>query len=149
VNKKVKIIVAAFLIFCVDLAANAVNSLGFSWMYEIPPTDIWDFPITGPEIAISLAVDYGWNIIIVILFLFFSTSLLARNYSRNVKALIFGLLLIGFCIGDWVSNFWAILKIPSAVTAYWIGLTFVMNFSKSFILAYYYGPSSKHIQEQA
>lgn len=137
-NMKLKLIIGAFLLLCVDLAANAVNSAGFSWMYTIPPTDIWDFPITPMEVFISLTVGYIWNIVIVIWFLFFTSSPLADGFSKNKKAVIFGLLLIGFCIGDWVSNFWAILKIPSIVTIYWIGLTFAINLSKSFILAYLY-----------
>ncbi|MBD3427185.1 MAG: hypothetical protein GF409_08195 [Candidatus Omnitrophica bacterium] len=138
-NSKTKLITAAFLIFCVDLAANAVNSMGFSWIYKIPPTDIWDFPITVPKVLISLTADYLWNIVIVIWFLFFISSSITNNFSKNKSAVIFGLLLIGFCLGDWISNFWAILKIPTAVTVYWIALTVVMNLSKSFILSYYYG----------
>jgi hypothetical protein len=136
---KAKVMMAACFLLLVDLAANAVNSVGFSWMYTIPPTDIWDFPVTPFEVVVSLAVGYGWNVVIIVWFLFFRSSPLAAGYSRNNLALIFGLLLIGFCLGDWVSNFWAILKIPSIVTVYWIGLTLAINWAKSFILAYYYG----------
>jgi membrane protein insertase Oxa1/YidC/SpoIIIJ len=145
-NRNIKIIIAAFLLLCVDLAANGVNSLWFSWLYTIKPTVIWDFPITMPEVVISLSVGYLWNIVIVFWFLFFISSSMASGFSRNKSAFIFGLLLIGFCIGDWVSNFWAILKIPSAVTVYWIILTFFMNFAKSFILSYYYGGSTTRLQ---
>lgn len=137
-NTKLKLILAAFLLLCVDLIDNAVNNACFSWMYTIPPTDIWDFPVTSMEVFVSLTAGYVWNIVIVIWFLFFASSTLAKGFSKNKKAVIFGLLLIGFCLGDWVSNFWAILKIPSLVTIYWIGLTIVINLAKSFILSYLY-----------
>lgn len=138
-----KLLVVGLLLLGVDLAANAVNSLGFSWMYTIQPTSIWAFPLTNAEIIISLAIGYGWNIVIVVWFLFFSSSPLANGFSKNKMAIAFGLLLIGFCLGDWMSNFWAILNIPSIVTAYWVGLTLVINLSKSYALAYLYADVSE------
>jgi len=142
-STKLKLLVAALLLLCVDLAANAVNSLGFSWMYTIQPTSIWAFPLTSAEIAISLAIGYGWNMVIVVWFLFFSSSPLANGFSKNKTAIAFSLLLIGFCLGDWMSNFWAILNIPSLVTTYWVGLTVAINLAKSYALAYLYADAAE------
>lgn len=143
-NTKLKLILVAAVLLGVDLAANVVNYLGFSWIYKIPPTEIWDFALTAPEVVFSLAVGYLWNVVIILWFLFFRSSTLAAQYSKNKLAVVFGLLLIAFCVGDWVSNFWAILRIATAVTAYWVALTVAINLSKSFALAYIYGRAHAH-----
>lgn len=125
------------LVLIVDVVGNIIDQVGFSWIYKLPPTVIWNLPISVQNLIIGIIAVIIMDLATIWLFLFFNGSSYAKNYGNAKKALLFGGLLWGTGISDWIGDAMLLLKISLWVNIYWISFGLLVFMAKSFIIFYF------------
>lgn len=132
-----KLFLAAFLVTLFNILVGMLTcGSTFSWVYQIPPTEVWKDMNNGipAYYYITLFIE---NIIFVVVYAYINKSLAFDK--KFVKGAIYGLIVFGVGLLPGMLSTYTFMNVATEVVIYWLIWSLVVIPIKGALAAIVYG----------